>query len=80
MVSPNELNVHLGTFLVAPMTTGSYAYPFRVPCRFQERDGFVVADQRATHVDHVRMARRLGRLPHASVVQVLNVLQRMFAA
>ena len=79
VVSPDELNVHLGTFLVAPMTTGSYAYPFRVPCRFQERDGFVVADQLRT-VDRVRMARRLGRLPHASVVQVLDVLQRKFAA
>lgn len=78
VVSPDELNVHLGTFLVAPMTTGSYEYPFRVPCRFQERDGFVVADQLRT-VDRVRLARRLGKLPHSTVAEVLNVLQRMFA-
>lgn len=78
VVSPDELNRHLGTFLVAPMTTGGHAYPFRVACRFQERDGFVVADQLRT-VDRVRMARRLGGLPSGKVAEVLDVLQRMFA-
>ncbi|MYA11133.1 MAG: type II toxin-antitoxin system PemK/MazF family toxin [Gemmatimonadetes bacterium] len=57
---------------------GTRLASIRVPCRFQERDGFVVADQLRT-VDRVRLARRLGRLPHAKVAQVLNVLQRMFA-
>lgn len=32
IVSPNELNNHLSTFMVAPMTTGGHAYPFRIPC------------------------------------------------
>ena len=79
VVSPDELNNHLGTFLVAPMTTGSHAYPFRIACRFQDRAGWVVADQLRT-VDRVRMVRRLGRLPPGIMDDVLNVLQRMFAA
>ena len=79
VVSPDELNNHLGTFLVAPMTTGSHAYPFRIACRFQDRAGWVVADQLRT-VDRVRMVRRLGRLPPRIMDDVLNVLQRMFAA
>ena len=45
IVSPNELNDHLSTFMVAPMTTGGHAYPFRIPCRFQKKDGFIVLDQ-----------------------------------
>ena len=79
VVSPDELNNHLGTFLVAPMTTGSHACPFRIACRFQDRAGWVVADQLRT-VDRVRMVRRLGRLPPRIMDDVLNVLQRMFAA
>jgi hypothetical protein len=37
VVSPDELNAHLQTFIVAPLTTGSHPYPFRVPCRFEGR-------------------------------------------
>ena len=78
VVSPDELNDHLGTFLVAPMTTGGHPYPFRIACRFQDRTGHVVPDQLRT-VDHVRMVRRLGKLPRGTMDSVLAVLQRMFA-
>ena len=45
IVSPDELNAHLRTFIVAPLTTGGHYYPFRLPCRFKGRKGFVVLDQ-----------------------------------
>ena len=79
VVSPDDLNAYLGTFLVAPLTTGVHRYPFRIACRFQEKDGFVVADQLRT-VDRVRLVRRLGGLSPTEMVEVLDVLQRMFAA
>ena len=60
IVSPDELNRHLRTVIVAPMTTGGQAYPWRVPCRFQNRSGFVALDQLRT-VDTERLVRRLGR-------------------
>ena len=78
VVSPDELNDHMGTFLVAPMTTGSHPYPFRIACHFGGKVGHVVADQLRT-VDHVRMVRRLGVLPGSTMNEVLGVLQRMFA-
>lgn len=78
IVSPNELNDHLRTVMVAPMTTAGQAYPWRVQCRFQGRNGFVATDQLRT-VDVERLARRLGRLAPNSVSRVLNVLQEMFA-
>ena len=78
IVSPNELNEHLRTVIVAPMTTGGQAYPWRVQCRFQGRNGFVATDQLRS-VDVERLARRLGRLAPNSVSMVLNVLQEMFA-
>ncbi len=56
IVSPDELNQHLRTVIVAPMTTGGQAYPWRVACRFQDRTGFVALDQLRTwhHVAKVR--------------------------
>ena len=78
IVSPDELNPYLGTFTVAPMTTGGRSYAFRIPCRFREKDGYVVVDQLRT-VDEVRLVRRLGRLSPTTMIEVLEVLQRMFA-
>lgn len=78
VVSPDELNDHLGTFLVAPMTTGGHPYPFRIACRFGGKAGYVVADQLRT-VDRVRRVRRLGEVSAGTMNEVLGVLQRMFA-
>ena len=78
VVSPDDLNEHLRTVIVAPMTTGGQAYPWRVRCRFQGRTGFVATDQLRT-VDIERLARRLGRLTPNSVTAVLAVMQEMFA-
>ncbi len=78
IVSPDELNVHLGTFIVAPLTSGGHPYPFRIPCSFQERPGFIVADQIRT-VDRDRLVKRLGDLEPPTLQRVLEVLQAMFA-
>ena len=78
VVSPDELNDHLRTVIVAPMTTGGQAYPWRVQCRFQGRTGFVATDQLRT-VDFERLSRRLGRLAPNSLTAVLSTLEEMFA-
>ena len=77
VVSPDELNAHLRTVIVAPMTTGGHAYPFRVGCRFQQKAGHVVLDQLRT-VDTERLVRRLGALTPTTVDQILARLQEMF--
>lgn len=78
VVSPDELNLHLRTVIVAPMTTGGHEYPWRVACRFQNRAGFVALDQIRT-VDRDRLIKRLGRLSLAATTEVLETLQEMFA-
>ena len=77
VISPDELNVYLQTFIVAPLTTGGHPYPFRVPCRFQGRSGYVVIDQIRT-VDRERLVRRLGKLSSSTLAGVLTILQEMF--
>jgi mRNA interferase MazF len=78
VVSPDELNDHLRTVIVAPMTTGGRAYPWRPRCRFQGRGGFIALDQLRT-VDFERLVKRLGQLEGETVLTVLGRLQDMFA-
>src|SRR5437899_3984796 len=73
VVSPDELNDHLRTAIVAPMTTGGQAYPWRIACRFQNRSGYVALDQIRT-IDNGRFVKRLGRLAPTTVAEVLQTL------
>ena len=77
VVSPDELNSYLRTFIVAPLTTGGHSYPFRIPCRFEGRAGYIVLDQIRT-VDRERLVRRLGKLSPSTLGNILAILQEMF--
>ena len=78
VLSPDELNRHLETVVVAPMTTAGHPYPYRIACRFQKRDGYVVLDQLRA-VDTHRLVRKLGRLSSQAMASSLGVLQEMFS-
>jgi mRNA interferase MazF len=78
VVSPDDLNVHIRTYIVAPLTSGGYSYPFRISCRFQGKSGHLVLDQIRT-IDRERVVRRLGRISAATLAAALAVLQDMFA-
>ena len=79
VVSPDELNAHMGTFIVAPLATGSHAYAFRVACRFDGKDGHLVLDQLRT-VDRELLVKRVGALTAPTLAKALGVLREMFAA
>lgn len=78
VVSPDEMNRHIRTVIVAPMTTASRPYPSRVPVRFQGKDGQIALDQIRT-VDRTRLTRKLGELPVSTARQVAAVLVEMFS-
>ena len=78
VISPDEMNRYIVTVIIAPMTSQGHAYPSRVPCRFQGRDGQIVLDQIRT-VDRSRLVRRLGRLSATEQKVVLATLAELFA-
>ena len=78
VISPDEMNRHLGTVIVAPLTTKGRSYPSRIPLRFQKKNGQVVLDQIRT-VDKTRLIRRLGKISDKAAREVLTVLGEMFA-
>jgi mRNA interferase MazF len=78
VVSPPELNDHLRTVIVAPMTTASRAAPFRVPISFEGKRGLVLLDQIRT-LDEGRLVKRLGNAPPRVLHAALHVLAEIFA-
>ena len=78
VISPDEMNQHIRTVIVAPLTTKGQPYPTRVDCRFRGKSGQVVLDQIRT-VDKARLVKRLGALDGRTAEQVLSVLGEMFA-
>ena len=78
VVSPPEMNAHLRTVIVAPMTTGSRPAPFRIAIVFQRKGGLILLDQLRT-LDRQRLVKRLGAAKPATLAALLAQLQAMFA-
>ena len=78
IVSPDDLIAGMQTFIVAPLTTGSHPYPFRIACRFGGTEGHLVMDQLHS-VDRSRLARQLGAITTPTLLKALTVLRAMFS-
>jgi mRNA interferase MazF len=79
IVSPDEMNAHLRTAIVAPMTTGSHPAPFRIAVRFKGKSGLILADQLRA-LDTQRLVKRIGKLDAVTLADALGVLEEMFGA
>jgi mRNA interferase MazF len=77
IISPDEMNAHISTVIIAPMTTKGRPYPSRVSCNFQRKDGQIILDQIRT-VDKIRLVKKLGKLDQNTSSKVLSVLQEIF--
>jgi len=78
VVSPDEMNHHLRTVMVAPMTTVTRPYPTRVQVRFQGKRGQVVLDQLRA-IDRQRLVRKLGTVSAGTAQAVSATLLEMFS-
>ena len=78
IISPDEMNRHIATVIVAPMITKGRSYPTRVACTVQGKEGQVVLDQIRT-IDKSRLARKLGQINDETQLEVLSVLNEMFS-
>ena len=78
IISPDEMNAHIATVIVAPMTTNGRDYPTRVKCQFEGKEGQIVLDQIRT-VDKIRLVKKLGKINASTQKEILVILMDMFA-
>jgi mRNA interferase MazF len=77
VVTPDEMNLHLRTVLVAPLTSGAHPAAFRIPVTFRRKRGLILLDQMRT-LDKRRLIQKLGTIPAPSLEKTLQTLQQMF--
>lgn len=77
VVSPRELNDHLDTVIIVPVTSAIHGYPYRVGCRIMNRDGEIATDQIRT-IDKRRLKSRVATLASSEIAMLQDVLHQMF--
>lgn len=78
VVSPQEMDEHLSTLIVAPMSTNDLPAPFRIPVSFMQKEGLILLDQICA-MEKSRLVRRLGDIGDDAMLKTLDVLQEVFA-
>ena len=79
VISPDEMNRHINTVIIAPMTTKGRACPTRVTCQFQRKQGQIVLDQIRT-IDKAKLIEKMGTLDAKTQANVLTILAEMFSS
>jgi mRNA interferase MazF len=77
VISPDEMNQHLQTITIAPMTSQSGKYPTRVKVKHNDQIGWVVIDQIRT-IDKQRIIKILGELADKEIIEVKNTIRETF--
>ena len=78
IISPDEMNRHIRTIIIALMTTVGNEYPTRISTSFQGKKGQIVLDQIRT-VDKRRPVKVLGKIDASTAGRILETLAVMFA-
>lgn len=77
IASPIDLNEHLRTVIVAPMTSKGFSAPFRIPMTHGGKKGLILLDKVQT-VDKVRLTKKMGTVSPKTLSAMLNILQELF--
>jgi mRNA interferase MazF len=77
VISPDEMNRHLRTVVIAPLTTSSKSYPTRIEIKHDNKIGWIVLDQIRT-IDKQRIIKDLGKLSKPEIKEVKSVLKETF--
>ena len=77
IISPDIMNKHLNTVIIAPLTHTIKGYPSRVASRFKNEPGEIALDQ-IRAVDKARLVRKVGKLGKTTADEIKVVLGVMF--
>lgn len=75
VVSPDDMNAHLGTVIAAPITSTLRNWPTRVTIKLQRQNSSVALDQ-IRMIDNTRLLKKITAI---DAEPALGVLREMFA-
>lgn len=77
VLSPIEMNMHLQTIVIAPLTTSSKLYPTRIEIKSKTTKGWIAIDQIRT-IDRKRIVKRFESLSDKEIEKVKNIILETF--
>jgi mRNA interferase MazF len=77
VISPDEMNQHIKTLIVAPITSSLKNYPTHIPLEFEGREGRIILSQIRT-IDRSRVIKKLGIIAPETSSLALEALREMF--
>ena len=77
IISPDEMNRHLATIIIAPMTSQSKPYPTRLQVRHHETLGWVVLDQIRV-IDRKRVVKLLDNLNPKEITELKKIIKETY--
>ena len=77
IISPIEINRHMKTVIVAPLTSTVRRFPFRLNCKFQNHDGQIALDH-IRSVDKMRLVKKIGVIQEETSKKLCNLLITLF--
>ncbi|RPH31409.1 MAG: type II toxin-antitoxin system PemK/MazF family toxin [Bacteroidales bacterium] len=77
IISPDEMNKHLQTLIIAPMTSQSKNYPTRIEVKHNQKNGWIVLDQIRT-IDKQRVLKSLDKLTEKEIAKVKLIIKETF--
>ena len=77
VISPNEMNKHLKTIVIAPVTSTSKPYPTRIQIAGNLTKGWIVVDQIRV-IDRQRVVKLLGDLKSEEIVELKAVIKETY--
>ncbi|MCX6304968.1 MAG: type II toxin-antitoxin system PemK/MazF family toxin [Bacteroidetes bacterium] len=77
VISPNEMNKHLRTITIAPVTSASKDYPTRVKFKLEGHDNWIALDQIRT-IDLTRIIKSIGELDAKEIKKVKSIIKEIF--
>lgn len=77
IISPREINDHMNTILVAPLTSTIKQFPFRLNCSFQNHEGQIALDH-IRSVDKIRCVKKMGIIQKETGYEICQLLIALF--
>ena len=78
VVSPDEMNRHMSTVLIAPVSSTDLLYPTRMRIEFLGAPRAIILDQ-IRPVEKARLVKKVGEIDIADRKQIVERLCEMFA-
>lgn len=77
IISPKEINDHMNTVIIAPLTSTIKNFPFRLNCKFQDHNGQIALDH-IRSVDKSRLVKKLGNMDQSTSMHICQLLIEIF--